>query len=237
MSSKIIFYIVRHGKTILNTLGRVQGWSDSPLTEEGIKAAEYLGKGLREIRFDSAYISDLRRTRQTVRVILEYQGQKNLSVVEEEGFREACFGSYESDFNRTMWREAALYLRYANGQDLLNDVFNREKEITYEQVVDAIKILDQLGIAENFEQVKKRTQKALLQIADRESRFGEERNVLVVAHGMCITLMLQNWGGRQLLEKDLDNASVCKVIFENGKFTVESMGDMSYVQKGMKEGK
>ncbi|MDR1877109.1 MAG: phosphoglycerate mutase family protein [Flavobacteriaceae bacterium] len=34
MSPKITFYIVRHGKTILNTLGRVQGWSDSPLTQE-----------------------------------------------------------------------------------------------------------------------------------------------------------------------------------------------------------
>ncbi|MFJ6963209.1 MAG: phosphoglycerate mutase family protein, partial [Lactiplantibacillus plantarum] len=38
--SKVKLYIARHGKTMFNTIGRVQGWSDSPLTpfgEEGIR--------------------------------------------------------------------------------------------------------------------------------------------------------------------------------------------------------
>lgn len=30
--SKVKLYIARHGKTMFNTIGRVQGWSDSPLT-------------------------------------------------------------------------------------------------------------------------------------------------------------------------------------------------------------
>ena len=29
------FYIVRHGQTLLNSLDRAQGWTDSPLTEAG----------------------------------------------------------------------------------------------------------------------------------------------------------------------------------------------------------
>ena len=28
-------YIVRHGKTMFNTLARVQGWCDTPLTKSG----------------------------------------------------------------------------------------------------------------------------------------------------------------------------------------------------------
>ncbi|WP_165437759.1 histidine phosphatase family protein, partial [Streptococcus ruminantium] len=29
-------YLMRHGETLFNTQKRVQGWSDSPLTEKGI---------------------------------------------------------------------------------------------------------------------------------------------------------------------------------------------------------
>ena len=39
-------YLVRHGKTVFNTTGRLQGWSDSPLTPEGCQVAENLGRGL-----------------------------------------------------------------------------------------------------------------------------------------------------------------------------------------------
>lgn len=31
-------YIVRHGKTMFNTLARVQGWCDTPLTKADVKA-------------------------------------------------------------------------------------------------------------------------------------------------------------------------------------------------------
>jgi probable phosphoglycerate mutase len=234
MGSKVTFYVVRHGKTILNTLGRVQGWSDSPLTKEGIEVAKYLGIGLKDIEFASAYCSDLRRTRETSSIVLNYSGQKGMIVNEKKELREVCFGSYESELTRIMWKDAALYLQYRNGEDLLRDIFDENKNISYEQVADTIKILDQLGIAENFEEVEKRTQKVLFEIAKKESRDGGDRNILIVAHGMCIKFMLQSMGGQELFAKDLDNASVCKVIFENEKFTVESMGDMSYVQKGMK---
>ena len=38
------FYVLRHGETEWNRLGRFQGWSDSPLTEKGIAQAEVLGR-------------------------------------------------------------------------------------------------------------------------------------------------------------------------------------------------
>ncbi|STR42059.1 phosphoglycerate mutase [Klebsiella michiganensis] len=43
-------YFARHGKTLLNTFDRVQGWADSPLTEDGIRVARYLGEGLKVFR-------------------------------------------------------------------------------------------------------------------------------------------------------------------------------------------
>lgn len=44
--SKVKLYIARHGKTMFNTIGRVQGWSDSPLTPF-VKKNRELGVGLK----------------------------------------------------------------------------------------------------------------------------------------------------------------------------------------------
>ena len=40
MGTKV--YITRHGETLWNIEGRMQGWKDSALTEKGIKQAEAL---------------------------------------------------------------------------------------------------------------------------------------------------------------------------------------------------
>ena len=109
-----------------------------------------------------------------------------------------------------------------------------EKEISYREVLDAVKKLDKMGMAENFSQVEARTQESLLEIAKNESQHGDA-NILVISHGMSILAMLLGLGGDKLFKKPLENAAVCKVIYQDGKFIVESMADMSYVEKGKKE--
>ena len=55
--AKTRLYLVRHGKTMFNTIGRAQGWSDTPLTEVGERGIHELGIGLREAdRSDSLYL-------------------------------------------------------------------------------------------------------------------------------------------------------------------------------------
>lgn len=232
MSSKITLYIARHGKTMMNTLDRVQGWCDSPLTKEGIDVARYLGYGMSDINFRTAYCSDLRRTVQTTKIVLGAKGQEDIPVIELAGLREACFGSFEADFNHHMWNSAALYLHHTSSESMIKAIM--EKEISYREVLDAIKKLDKMGMAENFSQVEARTQESLLEIAKNESRYGDG-NILVISHGMSILAMLLGLGGDKLFKKPLENAAVCKVIYQDGKFTVESMADMSYVEKGKKE--
>lgn len=232
MSSKITLYIARHGKTMMNTLDRVQGWCDSPLTKEGIDVARYLGYGLSDINFRTAYCSDLRRTVQTTKIVLGAKGQEDIPVIEFSGLREACFGSFEADFNHHMWNSAALYLHHTSSESMIKAIM--EKEISYREVLDAVKKLDKMGMAENFSQVEARTQESLLEIAKNESQHGDA-NILVISHGMSILAMLLGLGGDKLFKKPLENAAVCKVIYQDGKFTVESMADMSFVEKGKKE--
>jgi len=229
MSDKITIYVVRHGKTVMNTLDRVQGWCDSPLTDEGIEAARFLGYGFGDITFRTAYCSDLRRTRQTTQIILGAKGQDDIPVIELPGLREACFGSFEADFNHKMWRDAALYLHFISLEEMFKAIL--EKKVSYKEVLNTIKLLDTMGMAEDFAQVEARTQESLREIAENEIQYSGA-NILVVSHGMSILAMLLGLGGYEIFEKPLSNADVCKVTYSNRKFKVESMADSSYVEKG-----
>ena len=40
-SNVVTLYVTRHGKTILNTNHRAQGWADSPLVEKGVEVAKF----------------------------------------------------------------------------------------------------------------------------------------------------------------------------------------------------
>jgi broad specificity phosphatase PhoE len=61
-------YLVRHGETLFNTQGKIQGWSDSPLTERGIKQAQAVRDyfGSEGISFDHAYSSTSERASDTL---------------------------------------------------------------------------------------------------------------------------------------------------------------------------
>ncbi len=58
--SKVRLYIARHGKTMFNTIGRAQGWSDTPLTTFGELGIKELGLGLKasNISFKEAFSSE-----------------------------------------------------------------------------------------------------------------------------------------------------------------------------------
>lgn len=87
-----IFYIVRHGETVWNIEGRMQGHRDSPLTEEGISQAKKLGQELANIHFDHVLSSDLLRAKRTAELITL---EKKLAVNTTHLLRERTFGAYE----------------------------------------------------------------------------------------------------------------------------------------------
>ncbi|WP_054950330.1 phosphoglycerate mutase family protein [Numidum massiliense] len=84
--NEVVLYVTRHGKTHFNTVRRVQGWSDTPLTDEGVRVAEQLGKGLKKenVHFDAAYSSDSGRARETARIVLDSIGQRELTITENK---------------------------------------------------------------------------------------------------------------------------------------------------------
>jgi len=85
-------YFVRHGQTYFNRYNRMQGWADSPLTEQGILDADKVGQRLAQIKFDQAYCSDTGRARSTARLILKKNTVSELTEpLETPFFREEFY--------------------------------------------------------------------------------------------------------------------------------------------------
>lgn len=66
------WYLVRHGETEWNALGRVQGQMDSPLTVLGREHARSSGRLLARLGVDAMFASPLGRVRETLAMLAEY---------------------------------------------------------------------------------------------------------------------------------------------------------------------
>ncbi|CNH91874.1 phosphoglycerate mutase [Yersinia massiliensis] len=223
----VTIYVTRHGKTMFNTVHRVQGWADTPLTAAGVTVAEQLGKGLKEVEFKKAYASDLGRARQTARIILTAKGQP-MDVIESEKLREFCFGIYEGDLDANMWGAIATKLGYESEKALFGDFANGK--LPFSKMFSGVALVDSSGEAETFDIVKARMQSELKTIAEEAAAQGGG-NVLLVSHGAAILAMISDMSTTPIVAP-LSNASVTTITYKNGEFTVGKIGDMSYVEKG-----
>ena len=85
------FGCIRHGRTLWNEEERVQGWLDSPLTEEGQRLARAWGEQVRTLPWQRILASDLGRARATAELI---NTTLALPVHEEAGIREQNWGDW-----------------------------------------------------------------------------------------------------------------------------------------------
>src|SRR5690606_21132235 len=67
-------YLVRHGETQWNAERRIQGQSDSPLTDKGVQQAWQVAERARTLGITHVISSELGRTQQTARIIADACG-------------------------------------------------------------------------------------------------------------------------------------------------------------------
>lgn len=93
----MIIYFVRHGETIWNKKGLLQGHKDSPLTLKGKNTAERKGKALNKENIEIIYSSDLGRCVQTSEIINQ---RLRIELIKTPELRERDFGNLNGQTNK-----------------------------------------------------------------------------------------------------------------------------------------
>lgn len=224
--AKTRLFVIRHGRTMFNTIGRAQGWSDTPLTAEGERGIQALGIGLREsgLEFTRAYSSDSGRAIQTMGIILDELGLKDqIPYRFDKRIREWCFGSFDGAYDGDLF------------MGVLPRVFKVDDfhQLSLMELAEGIVEVDTTGWAESWSALSGRIKEGFEAIA-KEVEAAGGGNAIVVSHGMTITTLIYLIDPKAVEELVLDNGSVTVLAYEDGAFSIEKIGDLSYRKVGAK---
>lgn len=219
---EVTFYVTRHGETIFNILGKIQGWADTPLTQRGINSAELLGKGIGDIKFVAAYSSDSGRAIETAEIILKQSGQDHINLYRDKRLREWGFGSLEGESTEMLMN---IILKELN-----KDVSFENLTYYLPQIAEYIVMSDSLKLAESFLSITMRLKTAFQDIAEMIYSKGGG-NVLVVSHAFTIKTLIYLLANHRLNEAiKIENGSITKVIYKNGQFQINNINDTTYIK-------
>lgn len=126
--------LLRHLQSQWNKENKFTGWIDIPLSKEGIESAKEVAGKLSGFKIDRVYTSPLIRNRETVSLILENLGKKDLPIVIDKALDERNYGKLQGlnkDEMKAKYGEEQVRLwrrswdQAPPGGESLKDVFNR----------------------------------------------------------------------------------------------------------------
>ncbi len=202
-------YIIRHGQTYFNRYNRLQGWSNSPLTEEGRADALRAGRALSHIEFAAAFCSDTSRAQQTARIILDAneawrkresrQGQEPEESCElaqtdaaeltaDRSFREQFYGYFEGQDMGLVWWAAGA----PHGTPTYKEIV-----ATYGLAASRnfLKEADPFHDAESDKEYWQRIDSGFHLIASQaeEKNFHDGNNILLISHGNTLLSLMNRF--------------------------------------------
>jgi len=200
-----ILYIVRHGQTDLNKQGIVQGRGmNTDLNDEGRKQAELFFNAYKDVPFDKIYISELKRTQQSIQQFID------LSIPYEklEGLDELAWGIHEG--------QASTPETTAQFFKLVRDWVDGKLDSKFEG-------------GESPNEVMARQKIALDIIMSRP----EEETVLICMHGRAMRLLLCLLTGKPLSEMETfphQNLVLYKVAYDGDKFEIIDFNNAEHLR-------
>lgn len=113
--------LVRHGESVWNAEGRIQGQACNGLSEIGLAQARHTAKALAATYPDATLISsDIYRTQQTVAPLSELLG---VSPVFDARLRERHFGAWETQLRSDIQtKDAVRWQRHVAGEDVIGEI-------------------------------------------------------------------------------------------------------------------
>lgn len=211
-------YLVRHGETYLNKFYRIQGWCDAPLTNDGEKTVYKIGKKLKNIRFDLAVSSDLKRAEDSRNIIIkENNFYEDIKKVESSLFREEFFGYFDG----------------LDGHEVAKKVSNNSALDTFSKIIangmpiscirNKLKELDPFHCCENQVDLGKRVTVAFNWLND----FDDSKTILLIGHGFLTQFIVQMYGGNKFKNVNMPpNSSLTLLNLNDEKIFVKKYGEL-----------
>ena len=199
--------LIRHGETVWNKERRMQGHSDSPLSEKGLRQAQLLGKRMAQMKFDALYSSDSGRAHHTARCVAEATGHR---IIVEPRLRERNFG-------------------------VLEGLTREEMEARYPDEYARFKSRDphfEMPRGESGTAFRRRAVDCMDEIVARHPR----QLVVVVTHGLVLDVFYRIAMGIAFEERrihELVNAGLNRLRHDGGTWHIEAWGDGSHLEEGM----
>jgi len=203
------FYIVRHGQTNWNILGKTQGHGNSDLTEKGTEQANELAVSLaKNYKIDYIFSSDLGRAVQTANILGESLGIK---VCETPYLREMGFGKWEGLLiDEIKSNYADIYRSWRNEPHLV--------EIPEGETLHIIK-----DRVDNF-------------INELNKKY-DNKNILLVTHSVTVRVMLLsflNSSMENIYRIKQDNTALNIVEYRDYGPVVIKMNDTTHIKNNEK---
>lgn len=195
--------LVRHGETVWNRAGRVQGWRDSPLTELGAAQARALAERLADERVEKLISSDLGRARETAGPIA---GRLALAIELDPGLRERNYGIFEGRTYAEIERDDPEAYGFLARRDVAYVIPAGESGVGF-----AARVLEAL---------------------ERIATLHAGHRVAVVTHGGVLGVLYRHavrLPSDAQRDYALANASINHVRFGSGRWMIEQWGDVAHL--------
>lgn len=202
------FYIVRHGQTNWNILGKTQGHENSDLTEKGLEQAKELADVIVNYPIDYIYSSDLGRAVQTAQIIAD---KLDLCVEKTPELREMGFGVWEG---------------------LLIEEIKRDYLDTYNIWRNEPHLVNIEG-GETLHIIKERTDKFIEEL----NKTYDNKHIVLVSHSVTVRAMLLSFLGspmENIYRIKQDNTALNIVECRDYGPVVIKMNDTSHIKNNQK---
>ena len=195
--------IVRHGETIWNVEQRIQGHSNSQLSENGVVQAGLVAGALAKREFDVLISSDLQRAVETASIINK---QLALSYECTAKLRERSFGRVEG-------------MNFDEMKKHFPDEFRRYKARDPKFAFPG---------GESLEQLYQRVTSEI----ERITRKYAGQKVLIVAHGLVLEMMLYRTFNIQLDQPrvfSINNSSISSFYIDGDRWFLKEWGVIEHL--------
>ena len=201
-------YLVRHGQTNWNILGKTQGHGNSNLTEKGINQAKDLAESMIKYPIDYIYSSDLGRAVETAEIIAN---KFDKEVITTPALREMGFGEWEGLLIKEIQENYADIYKTWRNQPHLADIPNGETLHIIKDRVDAF-------------------------IKELNEKY-DNKHILLVSHSVTVRVMLLsflNSGMENIYRIKQDNTALNIVECRNYGPVIIKMNDTSHIKNNEK---